>query len=132
MRNNTRSPRNRNRARQLRQEMSGSEQVLWQIIRRRNLGFGFRRQYSVGPYVLDFYCPEASMCVEVDGEQHALTKDRDAKRDAWLFDQGIMTLRIPSLDLFDYDSAKSARFIETICKTCEERTGRKRYQDGWR
>ncbi len=88
------------RARQLRSEMSASEKHLWAWIRNKKLGFGFRRQVPVGPYILDFYCAAASLCVEVDGEQHE--SHRDLVRDEYLAKLGIFTLRIPSVDLFLY------------------------------
>ena len=99
-------------ARRLRKEMSVPELMLWQAIRRGQLdGLKFRRQHPVGPYVLDFFCPAARLCVEVDGQSHD-TEDRqekDAARDRWLARQGIMTLRIPASHvLSSVDSALSA------------------------
>src|SRR5687768_269602 len=105
------------RARKLRSEMSVSEKVLWEHLRKKRLeGFGFKRQVPVGPYVLDFYCPQASLCVEIDGEQHALRLDRDARRDQYLREVGIATLRIPSLVLFAPDSAD---FVGALRKIVE-------------
>jgi very-short-patch-repair endonuclease len=79
--------------------------------------------------VLDNYCAEARLCVEVDGEQHEATKVRDAKRDAYLSDMGVMTIRVPSLDLFDPMHIKTSQWIDRITATCEERTGRKFFED---
>ncbi len=69
------------RARALRKEMSVSEKVAWVQLRNEKLGFKVRRQHPVGPYILDFYCPEAKVCVEIDGEQHQLRQESDARRD---------------------------------------------------
>jgi very-short-patch-repair endonuclease len=67
----------------------------------RSQGVRFRRQHPVGPYVLDFYCAEARLAVEVDGFAHR-TEDRperDERRDAWLGEQGITVLRINAADV---------------------------------
>ena len=103
--------------------MSESERRLWAFIRKRRLGFQFNRQVRVGHYFLDFYCPEASLCLEVDGEQHAQRPLEDGTRDDWLALNGIETIRIPSLDLFE-NSNKLGNWLMHIQKTCEQRSGR--------
>ena len=112
------------RARELRSEMSVSEKVLWGFLRHKRLGFSFRRQYAVDRYFLDFYCPEAKLCVEVDGEQHLERLDRDAHRDEVLKSLGIETLRIPSLDLFEMTGKGREQALLAIIDACESRTGR--------
>ena len=112
------------RARRLRSEMSVSEKWLWSQIRRDQLGFRFKRQVPVDEYVLDFYCPEASLAIEVDGEQHAHRMEKDLQRDARLSELGIETLRLPSLDLFDASRPDCGFWPERIKRKCEERTGR--------
>ena len=121
----TRNRKNKKTARRYRREMSISERVVWSILRQEELGFRFRRQFAIGPYYLDFYCPEAMLCVEVDGEQHLLTRDEDTARDAFLATKGILTMRIPSLDFFDPDTVEAEKFVDQVRKACEERTGRK-------
>jgi len=81
--------------------MSLPEVVLWQQLRRRPDGLKFRRQHPAGPYVLDFYCEEARLCIEVDGAAHDFgdAPAADAYRDTWLADAGIRTLRIPARDV---------------------------------
>jgi very-short-patch-repair endonuclease len=115
---------NKGRIRRLRREMSVSEKTLWSWIRADKLGFRFRFQYPIDRWVLDFYCPEAMLCIEVDGEQHALTQERDAIRDAELAELGVLTLRIPSLDLFTPTGAEFSNWIREIVRLCEERSGR--------
>jgi very-short-patch-repair endonuclease len=112
------------RARYERQEMSVSERVLWGFLRYKRLGFGFRRQYPVGPYLLDFYCPEAKLCVEVDGEMHLARQDRDEARDLYLSQLGIETLRIQTKELFEGCGKGRERALLEIIDACEERTGR--------
>lgn len=81
--------------------MGVSEKVLWEHLRAKRLGFKFRRQFPIGPYVLDFYCAEAKLCVEVDGEQHESKGPDDRVRDVHLEALGIQTLRIRSTHLFE-------------------------------
>jgi very-short-patch-repair endonuclease len=63
----------------------------------------FRRQHPVGPFVLDFYCSDASLCIEVDGGWHHVggRPERDKRRDAWLAEQGIAVVRIPASKVLD-------------------------------
>ena len=77
--------------------MSPPEVRLWLRLR----AFGedgprFRRQHPMGPYVIDFYCPAASLAVEVDGHLHGMygRPERDASRDAWLRAHGVEVYRV--------------------------------------
>ncbi|MCH8275325.1 MAG: DUF559 domain-containing protein [Armatimonadetes bacterium] len=115
---------NREKVRSLRKNMSISERRLWDAVRKNKLGFSFRRQLPVGPYALDFYCAEAALCIEVDGEQHADREVRDTARDEYMTERGVHTLRIPSLDLFDPNGVAMARWLREIARLCEERSGR--------
>jgi very-short-patch-repair endonuclease len=76
--------------------MSLPERVLWRELRKKQTGLRFRRQHPAGPYVLDFYCDQAKLCVEVDGGFHDFTAARDERRDRWLATQGVRTLRVPA------------------------------------
>jgi len=81
-------------ARQLRQQHTDAENLMWYLLRNVRLdGFKFRRQHPFPPYVLDFYCHKAKLCVELDGGQHAEQIAHDTKRDIVLQAQGIRTLR---------------------------------------
>jgi len=95
------------RARQLRQNMSSLEVLLWQALRSRPAGLKFRRQHPSGPYVADFYCHEARLIIEVDGYAHE-TGDRparDAARDTWFAERGVRVERVPArLVLHDLDA----------------------------
>lgn len=86
------------RAKSLRRRMTLPEVLLWSELRQHKLdGFLFRRQHPVGPYVLDFYCDEGKLAVEVDGAVHANFESRvrhDEDRDAWLEGRGIQVLRL--------------------------------------
>lgn len=89
------------RARKLRKAMSLPEALLWREFQRRPLGLKFRRQHGSGPYVLDFYCSDARLAIEIDGKVHG-TGDQalhDETRDAWFQEHGIETLRVPASDV---------------------------------
>ena len=96
-----RKPQGIKRVRKLRREMGVSEKILWEKIKDRRIGFYFRTQHPIDTFALDFYCAEARLCVELDGEMHELRLDRDAARDEHLSKQGIKTLRIKTSQLFD-------------------------------
>jgi very-short-patch-repair endonuclease len=82
------------RARKLRAEATEAEIRLWSRLRRKQLdGFRFRRQQPIGPYAVDFYCPEARLIIELDGGQHAEREAEDAERTAWLETRGCRVLR---------------------------------------
>ncbi|MFN3684432.1 MAG: endonuclease domain-containing protein [Fimbriimonadaceae bacterium] len=100
-----RSSQARDRARELRRTMSATERRLWSVLRRDQLGCRFRRQFPVGPYVLDFFCPERRLCVEVDGPDHDHRACRDEDRDRFLRELGIRTLRIRAEELNDRSDA---------------------------
>ncbi len=71
-------PKLKERRRQLRSEQTDSEKTLWKSLKNKQLeGFRFLRQFSVGPYILDFYCPEKRLGVEVDGGHHAEIKSEE-------------------------------------------------------
>jgi very-short-patch-repair endonuclease len=84
------------RARYLRREETEVEKLLWRKLKDRRLGgFKFRRQHPVGIYVLDFYCAEKGLAVELDGGGHARGEkvERDRVRDAFLESAGIRVVR---------------------------------------
>ena len=87
------------RARELRTSMTKPERLLWSALRKNNVGLRFRRQHPAGPYVLDFYCDSAKLCVEIDGHSHDFTINRDAARDRWLRGRGVRTLRVAARDV---------------------------------
>ena len=71
-------------ARQLRQEMTPAEAILWKHLRTDQLGgLHFRRQQVLDGYIVDFYCHAAQLVIEVDGEVHASQHEYDAERDAY-------------------------------------------------
>ena len=89
------------RARQLRQNMSAPEVILWTLLRRAPDGVIFRRQHPVDAYVVDFYCAKAKVCIEIDGIVHDMSDrpERDLTRDARLRELGLEVLRVPAADV---------------------------------
>ena len=84
-------------AQKLRREMTKEEKQLWYHFLR-EYPARFRRQVTCGKYILDFYCAKAKLAVELDGSQHFETEGQtaDAKRDAFLQQQGLTVIRIPN------------------------------------
>jgi len=84
------------RRRELRRNQTEAEKVAWAHLRNKQFyGMKFFRQYSIGPYILDFYCPAVSLGVELDGGQHnqCENKEYDAARSEYLKAQGIDVMR---------------------------------------
>jgi len=91
-------------ARSLRRKMTDPEKLLWYRLRNRKLnGLKFRRQQPFGPFVLDFYCAEHRINIEVDGGQHDLPehRDRDMRRRGFLEKEGVRTLRFWNSQICD-------------------------------
>jgi very-short-patch-repair endonuclease len=89
----------RARARGMRKEPTRAENRLWKWLRdRRHSGFKFRRQVPIGPYIVDFYCPQLRLAIELDGSQHATAwmNDYDSLRTQRLQAHAIELLRIPN------------------------------------
>ncbi len=98
-------------ARRLRRTMTLPEVILWTHLRHQQLdGLRFRRQHPNGPYVLDFFCAEAGLCVEVDGAAHGNPEigHRDERRDTWHAEQGIRVLRLSAADILRDDQIDAA------------------------
>jgi very-short-patch-repair endonuclease len=94
----------KDRRRRLRNNMPPSEVLLWSKLRGKQLlGRRFRRQYSVGPYCLDFYCPEISLAIELDGDSHFTddAKRYDQERQEWIESFGMRFLRFTNTDVYE-------------------------------
>ena len=90
--------------RQLRRSLTPAEATLWKALQGSKLGGKkFRRQHSIGNYVVDFYCPECGLAVELDGDAHFTESgaEADAKRSAYLNQQKIRVLRFENREIFD-------------------------------
>ena len=97
-------PSPRTRARQMRLTLTPAEARLWKYLQNHQLaGRKFRRQHSVGPYVLDFYCPREHLAVELDGAAHdqELAAQRDEIRTRYLESHGIKVVRFENRDVMN-------------------------------
>ncbi len=94
------SPGSTERARELRQESSIPERVLWGMLRNRRLGgLKFRRQVAFDPYVVDFLCAENKLVVELDGQSHDGQHDYDRRRTEHLESLGLRVIRVTNREL---------------------------------
>ena len=99
----------------LRNNSTSAEATLWKILKKSQVGgFKFRRQHSVGKYVLDFYCPSLQLTIELDGESHAdlLNIAQDGERDEWLNQQGITVFRYENRWVFEYPDVIKKDILE--------------------
>ncbi len=90
--------------RHLRNHGTTAEAVLWKSLQRKQLeGRKFRRQHSVGNYILDFYCYSENLAVELDGPYHFSAKKqaKDKARDEYLNSVGITVLRFENSEVFE-------------------------------
>ncbi|WP_412062568.1 endonuclease domain-containing protein [Rubrivirga sp. IMCC45206] len=93
--------------RRLRSHGTPAEAALWTLLKARRLdGWRWRRQFSVGPYILDLYCPAARLAIELDGAVHdaPARRDYDADRTRHLAAVGIRVLRFENRTVFDAPS----------------------------
>jgi len=90
--------------RRFRSNMTGQETRLWSRLRARQLqGLKFRRQHGIGPYIVDFYCPEQSLVIEVDGDSHADADQivKDQRRDRYFQSLGLRVIRYINDDILN-------------------------------
>jgi len=97
-------------ARELRHPQTPAEQKLWSRLRNRQLnGFKFRRQHPIDArysgarcrFIIDFYCDEAKLCIEIDGDSHAEQIEYDQARTAHLNELGYTVIRFTNREVFN-------------------------------
>ena len=101
----------------LRKNMPKAEQVLWSALKNKQLnGSKFRRQYSIENYILDFYCPQAKLAIEVDGPTHfresAIQKDQ--KRTLHLKSYNIQIIRFTNNEIYENLEGVIGKIIEVL------------------
>jgi type I restriction enzyme, R subunit len=87
------------RCREMRRAPTPAEKVLWEMVRGRKFeGLKFRRQHQIGPYIVDFYCDELRLAIELDGDHHLAPKVAalDAERTAFIEAAGVYVVRFPN------------------------------------
>lgn len=100
-------------AKHLRSNQTDAEQRLWYHLRaHRFMKLKFRRQTPIGPFIVDFVCMEYKLIVEADGSQHG--GDDDARRDAWLKEQGFTVLHFWNNDILQQTDAVLERIHQVL------------------
>jgi very-short-patch-repair endonuclease len=92
------------RRKQLRQNLTSAEALLWTNLKKSQLeGKKFRRQHGVGPYIVDFFCPECRLAVELDGERHMSLSgaEADERRTEFLKRFNVRLIRFENREVFD-------------------------------
>ena len=88
------------KARELRKKMTSQEKILWNKLRKKQInGMHFRRQHPYGIYILDFYCFEANIVIEVDGKIHLGKYNYDKERTIFLKSSGLKVIRFKNEDI---------------------------------
>lgn len=92
-----------NKARNLRKRSTPGERTIWNALRRKQvLGFEFRRQRPIDSFIIDFYCKECMLAIEIDGNSHYYKQDYDKARQDKLESKGITFLRFSESDAVRY------------------------------
>ena len=90
--------------RDLRKRATLTERILWNYLRGKRQGHKFFRQYSIGSYIVDFYCTKAELAVELDGMHHYLDDKvikYDKKRTTFLESKGVEVIRFKNKEVYD-------------------------------
>ena len=81
-------------ARKNRKKMTQGEVLIWDLLKKNQMGFKFLKQKPVGRFIIDFYCSKLLLAIEIDGGYHDKRQNYDNGRDELLFTRGIRTMRI--------------------------------------
>ena len=103
------------RRRSLRSDPTKAEYVLWQELRAKKLGVVFRRQFSIGQFIVDFYCHTFRLIIELDGPIHEQQKEYDRERQIWLEKEGYSVLRFKNDDVL-FEREKVLVKIQSLIK----------------
>jgi len=112
------------RAKELRQEMTPAEKILWEHLRNRQLGgFKFRRQAPMGAFIADFYCAECRLVIEIDGDIHDLQVEQDKLRTEEIESFGYRVIRFRNTEVEHNIHSVLAKILEA-CRLPSPRMGR--------
>ncbi len=107
----------------LRNNLPKSEIILWNKVKGKQLsGYKFRRQYGVGRYVIDFYCPVSKLAIEIDGDSHFIgdMPEYDSIRENFIKKFGINFLRFKNSDILNNINIVLEKIL-SACKKHEKR-----------
>ncbi len=107
------------RRQELRRAMTPAERILWQSLRGEQFGVKFRSQFSVGPFILDFYCPRLKLALELDGPSHEGAEEYDRVRQEDIEALGIVFLRFSNQEIY----RNRIGVLELIAARVAERSG---------
>ena len=105
-------------AREMRHPQTPAETKLWRYLRNRNLGFKFRRQHPIVRFIIDYYCAELKLCIEIDGDTHVDEdqQEYDAARTEYLEMLGRKVIRFTNEDVRYNIQA----VVQAIRETCDK------------
>ncbi|MFH0829157.1 MAG: endonuclease domain-containing protein [Candidatus Kerfeldbacteria bacterium] len=109
------------RRQSLRNARIPAETILWQHLQRSQFfGYKFRRQYGVGPYVLDFFCSELRLAIEIDGDSHSApdAKTYDKQRQQFIESEDIIVIRFLNTDVHQNVDGVLERLYKIITTLC--------------
>ncbi len=106
------------RSRDMRQPLTAAEKKVWDRVRNHQLGFKIRRQHPVGRFIVDFYCAQAKLIIEIDGDTHAEPDqaEYDQARTSWLEAQGYRVIRFQNADVHKNLEAVLAAIQEAVMR----------------
>ena len=107
----------RDKRKNLRRNQTEAEKVLWRKIRSKTFFESkFFRQYGIGEYIADFYCPEHRLVIELDGGQHYSDagSEYDKSRENYMNSMGIKTIRFSNLDILQNIDGVLAQVEESL------------------
>ena len=86
-------------AKYLRNNMTPEEKILWEKLRKKQLGFRFKAQHPIENFIVDFYCHQYKLVIEIDGKIHDFQKEYDINREAELRKYGIKIIRFTNSEI---------------------------------
>jgi very-short-patch-repair endonuclease len=114
-------------ARQMRKEPTEAECILWQKLRNQQLsGFKFRRQHSIERFIVDFYCAEAGLVLEVDGPIHDYQPEEDKIREIFIESQGLRLIRFSNEEVLNNLDRVLSKIADALSSPRRLRRGDKR------
>jgi len=101
-------------AKYLRENMTPEEKLLWEKLRRNQLGFRFKPQHPIENYIVDFYCHKAKLIIEIDGEIHNFQKDYDLGREAELKKYDLKIIRFTNKEVTENIDLVITKIIQNL------------------